>query len=63
MVKGILKFRVLCHPVEAVSIVLLLERRTVILAKHTNQRNMLPTDDFLHNDGWIRIRTQFFLKD
>ena len=33
MVKGILKFRVPCHPVEAVPIVL--ERGTVILARHT----------------------------
>ena len=47
MVKGILKFRVPCHPVEAVPIVL--ERGTVILARHTNQHNMLPTDDFLRS--------------
>ena len=47
MVRGILKLCVPCHPVEAVPIVL--ERGTVILARHTNQHNMLPTDNFLRS--------------
>ena len=41
--------RVSCATPIGRAVAIVLERRTVVLAWHTNQRNMLPTDDFLRS--------------